>query len=106
MGVVDLGTELDREPDRDPRGPHGVAERRGAGVSEAVRDYLLAAYPGVALSAGARVTGYGFLVFSLSSLVWVVTGTAQQEIALVVQYLVLLAINLFGVYRWLVKNDK
>ncbi len=60
----------------------------------------------VSLNAGARVTGYGFLVFSLSSLVWVVTGTAQQEIALVVQYLVLLAINLFGVYRWLVKNDK
>ncbi|MDY6828936.1 MAG: hypothetical protein SV583_06130 [Pseudomonadota bacterium] len=60
----------------------------------------------VSLNAGARVTGYGFLVFSLSSLVWVVTGTAQQEIALVVQYLVLLAINLFGVYRWLVKNGK
>ena len=56
----------------------------------------------VALNAGNRVTGYGFAVFSFSALVWIISGFLQQESALTVQYFVLLAINLFGVYRWFV----
>lgn len=56
----------------------------------------------VAINAGYRVTGYGFGVFSFSAAVWIISGLLQGESALTVQYLVLLAINLFGVYRWLV----
>ena len=55
----------------------------------------------VALNAGNCVTGYGFAVFSFSAMVWIVSGVIQGESALTVQYVVLLAINLFGVYRWL-----
>ena len=56
----------------------------------------------VALNAGNRVTGYGFAVFAFSAAVWILSGFLQGEPALTVQYFVLLAINLFGVYRWLV----
>jgi hypothetical protein len=55
----------------------------------------------VALNAGARITGSGFVLFSGSSIVWVAASLLDGNNPLAVQNVVLLAINLFGVYRYL-----
>jgi hypothetical protein len=49
-----------------------------------------------------RITGYGFVVFTASSLGWIAAGAMTGMSSLVVQNIVLTVINLFGVYRWLV----
>ena len=55
----------------------------------------------VSLNAGAKWSGIGFLVFSLSSAAWVWASMLEEEAPLALQNIVLLAINLFGVYRYL-----
>ncbi|MEE2690020.1 MAG: hypothetical protein VX640_00640 [Pseudomonadota bacterium] len=56
----------------------------------------------VAVHAGARVTGIGFLIFIVSSVSWVAFGAIEDQHGLVVQNVVLTAINIFGVYRYLI----
>ena len=55
----------------------------------------------VSLNLGARITGYGFVVFLVSSLAWVVIGWRDNEVPLMTLNAVLTAVNLFGIYRWL-----
>jgi uncharacterized membrane protein YphA (DoxX/SURF4 family) len=55
----------------------------------------------VALNLGSRVTGYGFVVFVISSIAWVAIGWEQDQPSLIVQNAVLLVINVVGVWRWL-----
>ncbi|MBM3950790.1 MAG: hypothetical protein FJ311_04985 [Rhodospirillales bacterium] len=62
----------------------------GAGVTGAVL---------VALNMG--VTGYGFMLFLVSSLLWCAAGFAQRESSLVVLQGAFTAINVLGIYRWL-----
>ena len=52
-----------------------------------------------------RVTGYGFVVFLASSVLWVAIGLLEDKLALVFQNIVLTAINAYGVYRWLIRDD-
>jgi len=54
----------------------------------------------VALNVG--VTGYGFVLFLVSSLLWSAAGVAQRELSLVVLQGAFTAINVLGIYRWLV----
>jgi hypothetical protein len=61
----------------------------------------LAAALMVSLNLGARFTGYGFVVFAVSSLAWIGLGLAEEMQSLVIQNGVLFATNLVGVYRWL-----
>lgn len=49
-----------------------------------------------------RITGYGFVVFTASSLGWIAAGAMSGMSSLIVQNVVMTAINIFGVYRWLV----
>ena len=49
-----------------------------------------------------RITGYGFVIFTASSIGWIVAGTMDSTPSLIVQNVVLTVINLFGVYRWLI----
>lgn len=63
----------------------------GAGVAGAVL---------VALNMG--VTGYGFVLFLVSSLLWSAAGVAQREPSLVVLQGAFTAINVLGIYRWMV----
>ena len=49
-----------------------------------------------------RITGYGFVVFTASSLGWIAAGAMTGMSSLVVQNVVLTVINMVGVYRWLV----
>ncbi len=55
----------------------------------------------VAANLGARITGIGFIVFSVGAVAWMAIGIATGQANLVWQNAVLLAINLLGVWRWL-----
>jgi hypothetical protein len=49
-----------------------------------------------------RTTGFGFVIFTVSSLLWVGAGYLSSTPSLVAQNAILTAVNLFGVYRWLI----
>ena len=50
---------------------------------------------------GARITGYGFAVFLVGSLCWLATGLLTNQPALAWTNVVLTALNIFGIWRWL-----
>ncbi|MFC3228930.1 hypothetical protein ACFOGJ_16925 [Marinibaculum pumilum] len=52
-----------------------------------------------------RITGYGFAVFTLSSVLWVSSGLMDATYSLAVQNGVLFAINVWGVWRWLISDS-
>ena len=56
-----------------------------------------------AANLGARVTGSGFVMYTLASAIWIATGVMNdfEPLSVVVMHSVLLFINLFGVWRWL-----
>jgi len=56
----------------------------------------------VSLDLGRRLTGWGFVVFIASSLAWIAGAAMTRDFALGTQNLVLFAINLLGVYRYLI----
>jgi hypothetical protein len=58
----------------------------------------------VSLDLGRRVTGWGFALFLLSSLCWISGALMSDDEALWTQNLVLFGINLFGVYRYLIRK--
>ena len=58
----------------------------------------------ISLDFGRRVTGWGFVIFALSSLAWIAGSALSGDWALGTQNVVLLGINLFGVYRYLVRK--
>jgi hypothetical protein len=60
----------------------------------------------VASNLGSRITGYGFVVFAIGSLLWVRAGLALHQPALVWTNAVLTALNLFGIWRWLGRQTK
>ena len=60
----------------------------------------------VSLDLGRKITGYGFVIFVFSSIAWITDGLLQKEGALGTQNAVLLAINIFGVYRYLIRRRK
>lgn len=55
----------------------------------------------VASNLGARVTGFGFIVFTLGSIAWAGLGLATGQPNLLWQNVLLTGLNLFGVWRWL-----
>src|SRR5215210_299866 len=50
---------------------------------------------------GARITGYGFIVFTVGSIAWFGLGLATNQPALMWTNAVLTFLNLFGIWRWL-----
>ena len=54
-----------------------------------------------AANLGTRITGWGFVMFALASLVWGWVGITDDQTGLAVTNAVLLIINLFGAWRWL-----
>jgi hypothetical protein len=59
----------------------------------------------VALNLGARVTGWGFVIFTVSSAGWIAFALIEQELPLAVQNGVLFVINLVGIWRyWVLKG--
>lgn len=55
---------------------------------------------------GSRITGYGFIVFTVGSLAWLALGIATGQANLLWQNLILTALNLFGIWRWLGRQAK
>ena len=55
----------------------------------------------VASNLGSRVTGFGFVIFTVGSIAWAALGLATDQPSLLWQNVALTALNLFGVWRWL-----
>jgi len=55
----------------------------------------------VAANLGSRVTGTGFLVFTVGSICWLAAGVLTHQQALIWTNVVLTGLNLFGMWRWL-----
>lgn len=60
----------------------------------------------VSIDAGRKITGWGFVVFTFSSISWIAVGVMEGEPPLSLQNVVLTGINLFGIYRWLIRKKK
>jgi len=55
---------------------------------------------------GSRITGYGFIVFTVGSIAWFGLGLTTGQPALVWTNAVLTFLNLFGIWRWLGRQAK
>lgn len=61
----------------------------------------------IAADLGRRITGWGFVLFSAVSIVWIVSGlTAKDGMPIAVQNGILLVINLYGVWQFLLSLKK
>ena len=58
----------------------------------------------VALDIGRRVSGWGFVIFTLGSVAWVAGAVIAADWPLTTTNVVLFAINIFGVYRYLIRK--
>lgn len=54
-----------------------------------------------AANLGARITGWGFVVFTLGSICWIIIGLGDDQQGLVIANTVLTFINIIGIWRWL-----
>jgi hypothetical protein len=54
-----------------------------------------------AANLGARVTGWGFVVFTIGSIAWTTYGAVTGQTNLVWQNIFLTLVNLIGIWRWL-----
>src|SRR5215210_952215 len=50
---------------------------------------------------GSRITGYGFIIFTIGSIAWFGLGLTTGQPALVWTNALLTLLNLFGIWRWL-----
>jgi len=55
----------------------------------------------VASNLGSRITGIGFVIFTVGSLAWAALGLVTDQPNLLWQNVALTALNLFGIWRWL-----
>ncbi len=55
---------------------------------------------------GSRITGAGFIVFTIGSLAWLGLGMIGHDPALLWQNVVLTGLNLLGIWRWLGRQAK
>ena len=60
----------------------------------------------VAANMNARVTVAGFIIFIVASIAWMVEGWLETKASLVIQNVILLVINVIGVWRSLPKAEK
>lgn len=54
-----------------------------------------------AMNLGARVTGWGFVVFTLGSICWTIVGLTSGQTNLIAANVFLTLVNLLGIWRWL-----
>jgi uncharacterized membrane protein YphA (DoxX/SURF4 family) len=60
----------------------------------------------VASDLGRRITGWGFILFGVVAVAWIVSGFNNDTMPLVVQNAILLAINVWGVWQYLLNPKK
>ena len=59
-----------------------------------------------AANRGARITGYGFVVFTFGALCWIAVGITTHQPALLWTNVVLTLLDIFGIWRWLGRQAK
>ena len=59
----------------------------------------------VALNWSPRVTVAGFGIFIIASTAWMIDGWLEAKPSLLIQNVILLVVNLAGVYRWLPRSE-
>jgi len=60
----------------------------------------------IALDKGRRVTGFGFVLFVAVSITWVVAGLLEKTYPIMAMNGILLLINLWGVWEYLLNPKK
>ena len=60
----------------------------------------------VATNLNARMTAAGFMIFIVASIAWMIDGWLETKASLVIQNVILLVINVIGVWRWFPKAEK
>ena len=60
----------------------------------------------VAANVSARITVAGFAIFIVASIAWMADGWFENKYSLVIQNVILLLINILGVWRWLPRAEK
>ena len=61
----------------------------------------------VSLNLGVRVTGWAFVIFTVSSIAWMGTALIREDaMALFTQNAVMFVINLIGIYRYLINPSR
>ncbi|WP_137679203.1 hypothetical protein [Aurantiacibacter suaedae] len=62
----------------------------------------------IAADLGRRATGYGFILFCLVSITWVISGLTSDALPIAAMNAILLIINAWGVWQYLLsrKNRK
>ncbi len=60
----------------------------------------------IAADLGRKVTGWGFVLFSVVSIVWIVSGLTSDGMPIAVQNGILLVINVYGVWQFLLSPRK
>lgn len=60
----------------------------------------------IAIDSGRRVTGWGFVLFVIVSIVWIASGLINGTMPLVAQNAILLAINAWGVWQYLLNPGR
>ena len=55
---------------------------------------------------GSRITGYGFIVFTVGSIAWFGVGLMTDQPAILWTNVALTFLNLFGIWRWLGRQAK
>ena len=55
---------------------------------------------------GAKITGTGFIVFTVGSVSWLTLGMIRDDSALLWMNVVLTVLNLIGIWRWLGRQAK
>src|SRR5882762_929255 len=59
-----------------------------------------------AANLGPRVTGWGFVVFTIGAIAWAAIGLATGQSNLLWQNIVLLVVDIFGIWRWLGRETR
>ncbi len=59
-----------------------------------------------AANLGARITGWGFVVFTVGSIGWSILGIVTGQQQLILSNVFLTAVNLLGIWRWLGRQAK
>jgi hypothetical protein len=60
----------------------------------------------VAANVTARITVAGFAIFIVASIAWMANSWFENKYSLVIQNVILLLINILGVWRWLALAEK
>lgn len=60
----------------------------------------------IALDMGRRATGWGFVLFTIVSILWIYSGLMKDAMPIAAMNAVLFLINGWGVWRYLIRKEQ